>query len=92
MKLATAWKRNAARRKRNRPTSPSKIRWKLLGLSDPDLTEPTSIETVRREVLWLASRGFGQGTKSRSSEQDAQKRGQNRQTGGKRIRRPEATE
>ena len=92
MKLSTVWNRNAARRKKNRPTSTSKIRWKLLGLSDPDLTEPTSIETIRREVLWLASRGFGQGTKSRSTEQDAQGRGQNRQTGGKRVRRRGATE
>lgn len=78
MKLATVWNRNAAKRKKNRPTSTSKIRWKLLGLSDPDLTEPTSIETIRREVSWLASRGFEQGTKSRSSEQDAKGRGHDR--------------
>ena len=57
-----------------------KIRWDLLGLSDPNLAESTtSIETIRKEVSLLANRGFGQETTLRSTAQDAKRRGRGRQ-------------
>lgn len=83
MKISTVWKRNTVGKRKNRPAYKPKIRWELLGLSDPDLAEPaTSIETIRREVSSLASRGFGQGTRSRSTVK-VEGRGRNRQTGRK---------
>jgi hypothetical protein len=81
MKISTVWKRNTERKKKNRPAYKPKIRWELLGLSDPDVSEPaTPIDTIRREVSSLASRGLGQATRARSTEQDA-KGGRKRQTG-----------
>jgi hypothetical protein len=79
--------------KKNRRTSKPKIRWDLLGLPDPSLAESTtSIETIRREVSLLASRGFGQETTIRSTVQDTKGRGRGRQPGGGRVRRRGATE
>ncbi len=92
MNIATVWKRSSARKKKTRSTFKPKIRWELLGLSDPDLVEPTAIDTIRREVSLLASRGYGRGTHSGSTEQDPKGRGRNRQSGGKRVRRRGATE
>ena len=79
--------------KKNRRTSKPKIRWDLLGLTDPSLVETTtSIETIRREVSLLASRGFGQETTIRSRAQDTKGRGRGRQSDGSRARRRGATE
>jgi hypothetical protein len=79
--------------KKNRRTSKPKIRWDLLGLSDPSLAESTtSIDTIRREVSLLASRGFGQETTIRSVAQDTKGRGRGRQPNGGRVRRRGATE
>ena len=79
--------------KKVRRTSKPKIRWDLLGLSDPRLDESTtSIETIRREVSLLASRGFGQETTIRSTAQDAKGRGRGRQPDGSLARRRGATE
>ena len=75
--------------KKNRRASKPKIRWELLGLSDPSLAESTtSIETIRREVSLLASKGFGQETTIRSAAQDMTGRGRGR----KPARRRGATE
>lgn len=66
MKMLSVWNRNKVGRK-TRPASKPKIRWELLGLSEPESMESTtSIESIRREVTSLASTGFGQGTRSRS--------------------------
>ncbi len=78
--------------KKTRRTSKPKIRWELLGLSDPTLAESsTSIETIRREVSLLASSGFGKEITIRSA-QDAKGRGRGRQPDGSRMRRRGATE
>jgi hypothetical protein len=79
--------------KKNRRTSKPKIRWDLLGLSDPRLAETTtSIETIRREVSLLASRGLGEESTIRSAAQDTKGRGRGRQPDGGRVRRRGATE
>ena len=76
MKISSAWKRDGVKVKKNRGASKPKIRWDVLGLSDPNRSESTtSIETIRREVLSLASRGLGQDTISRSIVQDTKGRG-----------------
>lgn len=78
--------------KKSRRTSQPKIRWDVLGLSDPRLVESTaSIETIRREVSLLASKGFGEETTIRSA-QETKGRGRGRQANGSRIRRRGATE
>ena len=92
MKISSVWKRNNAKKKKNRWTLKPKIQWEQLGLSDPALIEPTAIETIRKAVSSLASQGFGDGTKLRSAEQDTKGRGRNRQSGGIKVRRRGATE
>ena len=77
--------------KKTRRTSKPKIRWDLLGLSDPSLAESsTSIETIRKEVSLLASR-FGKETTIRSA-QDTKGRGRGRQSDGSQMRRLGTTE
>jgi len=79
--------------KKNRRTSKPKIRWDLLGLSDPSLAESTtSMDTIRREVSLLASRGIGQESTIRSAAQDTKGRGGGRQPDGGRVSRRGATE
>jgi len=79
--------------KKVRRTSKPKIPWDLLGLSDPSLDESTtSIETIRKEVSFLASRGFGQETTIRSTVQNAKGRARGRQAEGSRARQRAATE
>lgn len=76
-----------------RRTSKPKIRWDVLGLSDPGLEESsTSIKTIRTQVSFLASRGLGQETTIRSTAQEAKGRGRGRQPDGSRARRRGATE
>jgi hypothetical protein len=78
--------------KKNRRTAKPKIRWDLLGLSDPSPAESTSIETIRREVSLLASRGLGEESTIRSAAQATKGRGRGRQPDGGRVRRRGATE
>ena len=80
--------------KKTRRTPKPKIRWEVLGLSDPRLDESTtSIETIRREVSLLASSGLGKETTIRSA-QGTKGRGRGRQPepDGGRMRRRGATE
>jgi hypothetical protein len=78
--------------KKTRRTSKPNIRWDLLGLSDPSLADSTtSIETIRREVSLLASRGLGEETTLRSARH-TKGRGRGRQPDGSRVRRRGATE
>lgn len=65
----TAFVRNmqSKKRKRNLARKP-KIRWEVLGLSEPQGRgngEPASIDSIRQAVSSMASRGLGQGTRSR---------------------------
>lgn len=79
--------------KKNRKTSKRKIRWDLLGLSDPNLASSTkSLETIRRQVSLLASRGLGEQTTMPSRSQDTKGRGQACQPDGSRPKRRGATE
>ena len=72
MKLSTGWRADKTRKNRARATRKPKIRWEVLGLPGPLGTSPTtSMEDIRRQVSNMASRGFGQGTRSRTAEREA---------------------
>ena len=91
MKITSVRKRNTTRTKKNRGNTKPKIRWNLLGLSDPNLAELTiPIELIRREVSSLASRGLGRDSILRSSAQEGKDRG--RQHRGNQGRRRGAAE
>lgn len=93
MKITGGWRGGKPSKKKVRPSYKPKIRWELLGLSDPRLDETsTPIESIRREVSSLASRGFGQGTRSRSTDLDRKAPSRAHQTGSTRARRRGATE
>lgn len=64
----TAFIKNMQSKKRKRtPVRKLKIRWEVLGLSAPqESEESTSIESIRQAVSSLASRGLGQGVRSRA--------------------------
>ncbi|MBH0196230.1 MAG: hypothetical protein HP494_11705 [Nitrospira sp.] len=65
MNLSSVWK-NRKRAKKTAIRKP-KIRWQLLGLTDPKSIDNTSsIETIRREVSSLARHSFGPDTRLRS--------------------------
>jgi hypothetical protein len=72
MKLSTGWRADKTRKNRARATRKPKIRWEVLGLpSPPDASLTTSMEDIRQQVSNMASRGFGQGTRSRTAEREA---------------------
>jgi hypothetical protein len=72
MKLSTGWRADKTRKNRARATRKPKIRWEVLGLPSPlDTSLTTSMEDIRRQVSNMASRGFGQGTRSRTAEREA---------------------
>ena len=72
MKLSSGWRADKTRKNRARATRKPKIRWELLGLPNPiDSSLRTSMEDIRRQVSSMASRGFGQGTRSRTAEREA---------------------
>jgi len=91
MSITSVWRRGSGKKKKIRSTLKPKIRWELLGLSDPGLVEPTAIETIRREISSVASQGVGHGTRSGSPEQDPKGRSRNHHSDGKRVRRRGAT-
>ena len=72
MKLSTGWRADKTRKNRARATRKPKIRWEVLGLPNSlDTSLTTSMEDIRRQVSNMASRGFGQGTRSRTAEREA---------------------
>ena len=72
MKLSTGWRADKSRKNRARATRKPKIRWEVLGLPRPlDTSLTTSMEDIRLQVSNMASRGFGQGTRSRTAEREA---------------------
>ena len=72
MKLSTGWRADKTRKNRARATRKPKIRWEVLGLPTPlDTSLTTSMDDIRRQVSNMASRGFGQGTRSRTAEREA---------------------
>lgn len=79
------------KRKRN-PSRKPKIRWEVLGLSGPQgqgTGESASIDSIRQAVSSMASRGLGQGTRSRMKSTASEDVSQSRTRG---IRRRGATE
>ena len=65
MKISPLLKRRNVVKKKTRPAYRPKIRWELLGLSNPDVDGPeTSIETIRKEVTSLANYGYALGGRS----------------------------
>lgn len=76
MNTSGAWRKNKSAHKAKRVRHKPKIRWDQLGLSDPEVgTVPVSMEEIRKQVVALASHGFGQGTRSRSAPEKVRGRG-----------------
>ena len=72
------------KRKRN-PARKLKIRWEVLGLSGPQGNgESASIDSIRQAVSSMASRGLGQGTRSRMKSAASQEVSQARARGARR--------
>lgn len=66
MNLASVWKSRKAGKKKS--AHKPKIRWQLLGLTDPNSVDSTSsIDAIRREVASLARYSFGEDTRLRST-------------------------
>ena len=87
MKLSSGWRADKTRKNRARATRKPKIRWEVLGLPNPlDNSLRTSMEDIRRQVSSMASRGFGQGTRSRTAEREAKTSGQAPDSSNKRRR------
>jgi hypothetical protein len=87
MKLSPGWRADKTRKNRARATRKAKVRWEVLGLPGPiDTSLTTSMEDIRRQVSNMASRGFGQGTRSRTAERDAQTSNHAPDSNGKRRR------
>ncbi len=67
MDLVSLWKSRRPGKKKKSTRKP-KIRWELLGLTDPNSVDHTSsIEAIRREVTSLAKHGLGPDTRLRSA-------------------------
>ena len=62
MKMSHGWKANS-RKKKTKPTY--KIRWEVLGLSEPDRKQ-TSIEAIRSEVSVMATQRLSERTQAPS--------------------------
>jgi hypothetical protein len=93
MKISGGWRGGKPGKKRVRPSYKPKIRWELLGLLNPNIEETsTPIETIRREVSSLASRGFGQGTRSRLGTSEGNASGRILRTNQSRANSRGATE
>jgi hypothetical protein len=69
--MSSVWRRNKTAAKKKRPVHKPKICWDTLGLPATTHESVVSIEEIRRQVTSLASRGFGQGTRSRSEAKEA---------------------
>jgi hypothetical protein len=87
MKLSTGWRADKSRKNRARATRKPKIRWEVLGLPNPlDARLTSSMEDIRQQVSNMASRGFGQGTRSRTAEREAKTTNHTSAPTGKRRR------
>lgn len=91
MNLSSVWK-NRKRAKKTAIRKP-KIRWQLLGLTDPKSIDNTSsIETIRREVSSLARHSFGPDTRLRATPKESKSLGRNHKSVETRSKRRGATE
>lgn len=72
VKMSTSWGSSKTSRRGRRTVLKTKIRWELLGLQDPALSDPApSMDDIRRQISSMASRGFGPGTRSRSNAKES---------------------
>ena len=93
MNLSSVWKDRRAGKKKKKSVHKPKIRWQLLGLTDPKSVDTTSsIETIRQEVSSLASHGFGPDTRLRSVALESKSLGRNYKAGTNKTSRRGATE
>ena len=93
MNLSSVWKDRRAGKKKKRSVHKPKIRWQLLGLTDPkSIDTSSSMETIRREVSSLASHGFGPDTRLRSVAPESKSVGRNCKSGTSKTSRRGATE
>jgi hypothetical protein len=72
MNISNVWRRHRSAAKRKRLVHKPKISWNSLGLPAATHESAPSIEEIRRQVTSLSSRGFSQGTRSRSEAKEAQ--------------------
>lgn len=88
MNLSSVWKDRRSGKNERKSVRKPKIRWQLLGLTDPNSVDKTSsIETIRREVSsLLGSHGFGSDSSSRSAAQESKSLGRNNKSGPTRRR------
>ena len=93
MKISMNWPGNRPTHKKKRARHKPKIRWQLLGLTDP-AEEDTSVsmDEIRRQVVIMSHRGIGQGARSRPDVRNAPIDGVHDQADPKRKRRRGATE
>ena len=93
MKISSTWKSGKSGKKKQRPTYRPKIRWELLGLSDPQNAElATSIETIRKQVSALTREGFGLESRTPERLMNPSGRGRSKPTAGIRTRRRDTAE
>jgi hypothetical protein len=93
MNLPSVWKDRRAGKKKKKSVHKPKIRWQLLGLTDPRSVDSTSsIEAIRQEISSLARHSFEPNTRSRSTAQESRSLGRNHESGGIRSRRRGSTE
>lgn len=86
MNLTSVWKNRRTGKKKS--VRKPKIRWDLLGLTDPDSVDSTSsMETIRREVSSLARYSFGPDTRLRATAQESKSLDKNREPVGARNKR-----
>ena len=90
MNLSSVWK--SRKRAKKKTVRKLKIRWQLLGLTDPNSVDNTSsIEMIRREVSSLARYSFGANTRLRSTPAESASLGRNHKSVGTRNRKRVAT-
>lgn len=93
MKISSVWKSGKTTKKKNRSVHKPKIRWQLLGLTDPNLVDnPPSIEAIRQEVSSMARYGIGPDTRLRATAQESKSLGRNHPSAANRSSRRGATE
>ena len=78
MKLTKSWHGNKRTHKPKRVSPRPKIPWQLLGLPDPaEDRKSISMDEVRRQVVLMSSRGFGEAVRSHPSTPSVKGNGRN---------------
>lgn len=86
MNLSSIRKRHTIRQKKS--VHKPKIRWQLLGLTDPNPVDSApSIDIIRREIASLARYSFGEETRLRCLVRENKSVGKNHKLAGVRSKR-----